>query len=59
MPTDIFIYGAIVLGIGFTFLGAVVVLRKRRKAALDSIARLEDAMMKSKDDPFEPARFVP
>jgi len=59
MSVDILIYGAVVVGMTLIWVVVVIRLRKRRKSAIDGISRLEEAMMKSKDDPIEPARFVP
>jgi hypothetical protein len=59
MSVDILIYGAVVVGMALLWVGVVIGLSKRHKSAVGGISRLEEAMMKSKDDPIEPARFVP
>lgn len=56
---SLLILGAIIWGITLTVLAIVMGLRKRDKSQRERIARLEQAMMKTKDDPIEPARFVP
>jgi len=55
---SLLILGAIVLGLALVVL-AVIVGRRKRDKTLERIARIEEAMMKTRDDPIEPARFVP
>ena len=50
---------AIIWGIILIVVAVVTGLRKPSKSEAERIARLDRAMMKTKDDPIEPARFVP
>jgi hypothetical protein len=42
-----------------TVSAAVIAFRKSDKTRIKGIARLGKALSESKDDPIEPARFVP
>lgn len=53
------ILGAMIWGVGLIVLAIVAGLRKPDKSEAERIARLDKAMMKTKDDAIEPARFVP
>jgi hypothetical protein len=53
------IFGAIVAGIDLIMLAAVIAFRKSDKTRIKGIARLGKTLSESKDDPIEPARFVP
>jgi hypothetical protein len=48
---SLLILGAIVLGLALVVL-AVIVGRRKRDKTLERIARIEEAMMKTRDDPI-------
>jgi len=56
---SLLILGAIIWGIALIVLAIVTGLRRPDKSEAKRIARLDKAMMRTKDDPIEPARFVP
>ena len=60
MDFDLLIILALVMGIGLIVIALVAGIRKSSRSETAMIQRLDEAMKKGcKDDPIEPARFVP
>ena len=60
MMTTVLLISALVWGAVLIVVGLIAALRKPDKAEPEKIERLAEQMLKaSRDDPDEPARFVP
>jgi hypothetical protein len=60
MMTTVLLIAALVWGAVLIVVGLIAALRKPDKAEAEKIQRLAEQMSKaSRDDPDEPARFVP